>query len=439
MTRLADASGRHPFSPGTDPRNAPSVTPTLRTSARRSLFWVAAGAGVIVVALVAALVAGGQSAGRPLAADNAAPAGGQALAEVLRQQGITVVPVASLSEARAAVSAADEPTVFFSDPDGYLDGPGLTALPTLSPRTVIAGPDFLTLRSVAPEVGFGGVGSDSPVHAECGLPSARRAGSLSPPDQTLRIPTGTDPAGTATLTGCFPSGDGTYSVVNRAEGARSVTLVGDAALFSNDQISHYGNAALALNLLGARDTLVWYLPTLADVARTGPPSLGELTPGWLTPTLILLCLVFVAAAIWRGRRFGPLVAENLPVTVKASETMEGRARLYARGNTRLRALDALRIGATQRLAGMLGLGRGARLEEIVVAVAAHTGLPADQVRGALVQERPTGDADLMRLSARLEQLEQLTYAATHLSSATPPTRPSPSPPHTTSPHGRMDP
>ena len=66
--------------------------------------------------------------------------------------------------------------------------------------------------------------------------------------------------------------------------------------------------------------------------------------------MILLLLVFLAAAFWRGRRLGPLVVENLPVVVRASETMEGRARLYQKSSARLHALDALRIGAIQRLA-----------------------------------------------------------------------------------------
>ncbi|WP_156109729.1 DUF4350 domain-containing protein [Cryobacterium sp. MLB-32] len=433
MTRLTESGRTHPVPQDEGPRNAVSITPTFRASARRSVFWVAAGAGVLVVSIVAALVAGGQSAGRPLASDSAAPTGARALAEVLGQQGVTVVPVGSLSEARAAVSAADDPTLFFSDADGYLDRPGLTELSALAPRTVIASPDFLAVQSLAPEVGFGGVGSDSPVPAGCAVPAAVRAGSLSPSGDTLRIPVGSVSAGAGALTGCFPSGDGSYSVVERVEAEHTLTLVGDAAVFSNDQISSYGNAALALNLLGASRTVVWYLPTLADVARTGPPPIGELTPGWLTPALVLLCLVFVAAAIWRGRRFGPLVAENLPVTVKASETMEGRARLYARGNTRLRALDAIRIGSIQRLATMIGLGRSASLEDIVLAVAAHTGLPVDEVRDVLVGEEPTTDAQLMRLSARLEHLERVTVAATRT------TQRPPTAPHDTSTHGRMDP
>ena len=39
-------------------------------------------------------------------------------------------------------------------------------------------------------------------------------------------------------------------------------------------------------------------------------------------------------ALWRARRLGPVVAEPLPVVVRAAETVEGRARLYRRGGAR---------------------------------------------------------------------------------------------------------
>ena len=61
-------------------------------------------------------------------------------------------------------------------------------------------------------------------------------------------------------------------------------------------------------------------------------------------------------ALWRGRRIGPLVAEELPVVVRASETVEGRGRLYRSRRARDRAAQALRTATLQRMLPRLGLG-----------------------------------------------------------------------------------
>ena len=411
-----------PERPPRMPANAPSSTLTLRAAGRRWLFWMVAAAGAILVSIAAALISGGSAAGGPpLAADNAAEAGGMALVEVLRSQGVTVTAAGTLAEARSAAAGTDDATVLFYDPEEYLDSEQLAAMATLAPRTVVVEPHFRALQELAPEVGFGGVSEAASLQADCGLPAAVKAGTISPGGRTLTLIEPDEP-GQATLTGCFPSDGDTFSLVQRVEDGRTLTLLPDTAVLSNGGIDTFGNAALALNLLGPSDTLVWYLPTLADVTATGPPSLGELTPGWVTPTLLLLALVAVSAFVWRGRRFGPLVAENLPVTVRASETMEGRARLYARGDARLHAIDALRIGTIQRLAARLGLPGTAGLDDVVLAVAAVTSLDSAQVGSILVGAVPANDAEFVALSDRLRDLERRAIRAT-----------------THQPHGRMDP
>ncbi|HSP76271.1 MAG TPA: DUF4350 domain-containing protein [Cryobacterium sp.] len=388
--------------------NAASSTPTLREAGRRARFWVIAGVGALLVAVVGTvLAAGGGAGGKPLEADSAAPAGARALVEVLRRQGVNVTTADTFAEARSLAGSAADPTVFFFDEDGYLPEDQLSALSDLAPRTVVASPDFLTLQTLVPSVGFGGVSQATVSRAACTIVAARKADTISPGGPTLTIP-----ADTAELTGCFPSGENAFALVERVTADRTLTLLADGTLFSNERIGQAGNAALALNLLGAGDELIWYLPTIADVPGTGSRSLGELTPGWVTPTLILLVLVTVAAAVWRGRRFGPLVAENLPVTVRASETMEGRARLYARSNARLRALDALRVGAVQRLAGQVGLSRLASLDDVIAMVATVTDRSPADVRAVLVDAVPTSDSELVTLSDRIQELERATARAT---------------------------
>lgn len=394
--------------------NATALSPTVRGAGRAARFWVLAGLVALVIAVIASFLSGAGASLQPaLSAESSTPTGSRALAEVLRQQGVQVSVVDTLAQAREAAQGSTDPTLFFYDANGYLGADQLRALGQLAPRTVIADPDFLTLDTLAPGMGFGGVpGTDAP-EAACDLAAARRAGTLSPGGSTLRPGDAPD---SVTRTGCFPGGEGTYSVITQttdapstdapSTNAQTLTFVAPTEVFQNGTITAEGNAALALGLLGASDTLVWYLPTPADVANPGPPSIGALTPGWVTPALLLLALVTLAAAIWRGRRFGPLVAENLPVTVKAGETMEGRGRLYARSSARLRAVDSLRVGTVSRMATQLGLPRTATVAEVAVRVAAVTGRPLPVVRAALVDAVPAGDRDVVLLSDALAELER---------------------------------
>jgi hypothetical protein len=105
------------------------------------------------------------------------------------------------------------------------------------------------------------------------------------------------------------------------------------------------------------------------------------------------------------------VVENLPVVVRASETMEGRARLYQKSSARLHALDALRIGAIQRLATQCGLSRLAEVDEVVAAVAALTDTDRIRVGDLLVDAVPATDRELVRLSDDLLELERAVRAA----------------------------
>jgi hypothetical protein len=164
--------------------------------------------------------------------------------------------------------------------------------------------------------------------------------------------------------------------------------------------------------MGRHPLVVWYQPGAGDtdIADT-ELSIGELTPPWVSPVIVLLIVAGVAAGIWRGRRFGPLVAERLPVTVRASETTEGRARLYAQSRDALHAADQLRIGALGRLGRTLGLGPAASAPEISDAAAARAGIDAGAARRILIDDIPVTDADLVSLSLQLRHLEDAVHAA----------------------------
>lgn len=381
------------------------TTPTVRGAARRGAFWIAAAVFLLVAAVAALLFTGASGkAGDPLSASNAAPTGGKALAEVLRQQGVTVTATTSLAATQRAVTDPADTTVFLFDPDGRLSEEQYARLAQLAADTVLMTPGFQALKALAPGVSQAGRVADAPLPADCEVRAVRRAGEVSGGGNGYRI------TGAAPATGCLGSTDRVFSLV-RLEGASGrVTVLGMRDAFSNEHVSERGNAALALGVLGEHPNLIWYLPSISDVAG-GPPSLGELTPAWVSPAMILLAIVFLAAAFWRGRRLGPLVVENLPVVVRASETMEGRARLYQRSSARLHALDALRVGAIGRLAAQCGLPRLASVGEVAASVAAIAGLETGRVRAMLVDEVPATDRDLVRLSDALLELERAVRAA----------------------------
>ena len=149
------------------------------------------------------------------------------------------------------------------------------------------------------------------------------------------------------------------------------------------------------------------MPSLADSDIEAQPvdTLGSLTPPWVTPAILLLLLAGIATAIWRGQRFGPLVAETLPVTVRASETMHGRARLTAKAADAPHAGLALREGAQRRLARRLGLTVRAGADEVADAASDRLRIPRGTLQTLLAGPPPADDASLIDLARRLDELE----------------------------------
>lgn len=381
------------------------TTPPARRVIRRSLFWVAVALFALLIAIVMAGLTGNQSAGEALSGTNAAPGGARALVEVLRSQGVHVTITDTLADTRSAITDPADTTLFVFDSNGYLTGEQAGQASSLAVSTVWADPDFTALQSIAPDVAQAGAVTGT-LHADCPLSAVAAAGTVSGDGTGFRVVANPDKA-----VPCLGSSDNVYSLVQLPSDAGTLTILGTTDALTNEHIIANGNAALALTLLGAHRDLVWYLPGLGDLPSSGADAAAR-TPGWVTPVILLLALTGIAAAVWRGRRFGPLVIENLPVTVRANETMLGRARLYARSSSRLRALDALRIGAIRRLAATCGLPRVASVDDVIVAVAGRTGRSMGAVRDLLLEDIPATDRDLVRLSDELAELESAVAKAT---------------------------
>jgi hypothetical protein len=204
--------------------------------------------------------------------------------------------------------------------------------------------------------------------------------------------------------GCFRGPDG----VLVAEPHPGLTLLGAPTALTNDQVLDGDNAAVALRLLGQRPRLVWYVPSLADLAGADSVSASSLLPDWLNPALWLAALTMVAVMVWRGRRLGPLAREPLPVEVKAIETTRSLGRLYRRAGDRAHAADALRAAARDRLADRLRLPRHPDPAHLVDAVASRSGRSAVEVDALLGPnaEPPVSDRDLTVLAHQLTELDR---------------------------------
>lgn len=377
------------------------MTATPKAVLRRSVFWIGAAVFALLVALVGMLFAGAAGESDPLSATNPAPNGAKAVVEVLRQRGVDVTVATSLTQATDAMdrAGADDTTLLYFDPDGLLDADQRAEVFSGAGHVVAVDPSFDQLADLSPDIAQAGSVSGE-ADAGCDDAVGENAGSITSDGSGFRY------TGTGDAVECFGAGDGVYSLVRVQTDGALVSVTGARDALSNEFVSDRGNAAFALNMLGERANLVWYIPTVADLADDAPPTLGELSPDWVLPVTALAILTALAAAFWRGRRFGPLVVENLPVTVRANETMRGRARLYEKSSARLRALDSLRIGAVERLARACGLSRVATVDDVVAAVAAVTRIDPAEVRRVLVDAAPASDRDLVRLSDDLLTLER---------------------------------
>ena len=208
-------------------------------------------------------------------------------------------------------------------------------------------------------------------------------------------------AGDTPVTRCYDN-----ALVRYSADGRTVTVVGSADFMTNSGLLKQGNAALAMNLAGTRARVVWYAPQRIEGESDTGTSIVDAIPDrawWVVGQLILVVLLI---ALWQGRRVGPLVAEDLPVVVRASETVEGRGRLYRSRRARDRAADALRTAALQRTLPRLGLGTQSPPAAVAQAVAHHVGSDPALIEHWLYGPPPATDAELVELSRQLDDIER---------------------------------
>ncbi|MFI1314208.1 DUF4350 domain-containing protein [Streptomyces albidoflavus] len=369
---------------------------------------------IVVAGITLAALQQGDESGGELDPSSYDPRGSRALAALLAHDGVRVQPADSLTALRER--AGPDTTLLVTVPD-RLTGEQQAALRSTATeadaRLVLVAPGSPSLAGLAPGTEARPPAERSTVAPACTFPAAQHAGdadvgglrySTDVPGAERCYPSGGLPS-LLRLPALAPATEGT-------PGSPETVLLGSSDILHNDRLDEHGNASLALQLLGSRPHLLWYLPSSSDAsaAPEEPRGFLELVPaGWRWATL-QLCFAAVLAAIWRGRRLGPVVSEDLPVVVRASETTEGRARLYHRADARDQAAALLRRASRARLAELTGV-TAADADAPEVLLPALTALlesraPDRDPASLLFGPAPTDDAGLIRLADQLDALER---------------------------------
>lgn len=382
-----------------------SASPTARQVWTRAR-GVALGAVILLAAaVVIAVIRSGAEHGRldPRSADTN---GSRAVAELLDDRGVSTRLVTTLDEASAA--AGPDTTLLVAVPDLLTDSQQSrlhAATEASGGRMVLVAPGPPSVSTLAPGVTADSAPSfDSTLTPRCDLADARRADSADTGGIRYHV---TAPAADT----CYPDEDlPTLVRVPAPQRSGDTVVLGAPDILYNSSLDERGNASLALQLLGSRPHVVWYLPSLSDdsATDTGSRSFLDLLPsGWLWGTLQLFVAVALTA-LWRARRLGPLVPEKLPVAIRASETVEGRARLYRKSGARDRAAAALRSTTRTRLAPLVGVpvSRAHTPEALLPALSTHLHGDGQSLHALLFGPPPHDDTALIALADQLDALER---------------------------------
>jgi hypothetical protein len=377
----------------TSPNSA--VGPTI-LQRWRSARWVLLALAVIVgVAALSAYLTGPRPGG-PMDPESTSPEGAHALATILRERGVDVIAAGDI----AAVEAAARPDTLILVAQTFyqFDDELLRRLSALPGDRLLVAPVSRTREALAPEIRLDGATTFGDTRPGCDLREATRAGEVQ-----FGLGDAYKAVGDVGVTRCYGG-----ALVRYSHNGREVTVVSAADFMTNGELLKEGNAALAMNLAGSHPRVIWYAPQHSEGGAQSHSGAGimDFIPvhvGWI---LLQLSLAVVLVALWKGRRIGPLVTEQLPVVVRASETVEGRGRLYRSRRARDRAAEALRTAALQRMTPRVGLGHDARPPAVVAAIAERCGISPQAVAHTLFGPAPASDPDLVTLAVELDNIER---------------------------------
>ncbi len=357
---------------------------------RSSIFFVALGAALLVVALVL----GRNGDGPPLDPASTGPLGTHAMFTMLEELGGGYdlgLPDDGDEVALLLAGELDDDQV--DDLDGWIRRGG--RLVVSSPGTAFSG-DLFTLVSFEQ---LGGSG--------CALEGFEDVEQLDAPSF------GTFEVGSAE--GCFGV-DGLAYLVREPVGDGEIIALGGAAPFTNELLGEADNSVLAVRLLGPDlgpnvgaeddvdppDIAVIYDPSATVVA--GGESLLSLIPNhvrWLGWQLLAAFGVFV---FWKARRFGRVVDEPQPVELPGSLLVLSSGELRRRSGGYDVAIDAIRRDTEARLRAGYRIPAEVPTERLIADLVRQHGLGEVALRRALTEHLAPDPDGLVSLTVAVDQL-----------------------------------
>ena len=383
------------------------------------------------------------------------PSSDDAMLNLLGEQGVSYSPVTSPAQALGTGDTEDFTLVIDQEeiPNtsmlNLLSNAGFGRIVVLNNRSdtlsaLTGGAVGLAQTAVAPQ--------SATLNPSCAQSDAVAAGNVDLEEGTATFSLDS----TSDATGCYQV-EGAPVLVDAGSprGLGDVIALGSTAFFENQFLASAGNAALGLRIFGAHPHLVWWAPTfvsdpgLLNCAGNGcqlggggnangggggggngaspqngttvtqspgtqqssssQPTLTSLMPSWIWWALLQLVVAALLTAYWRARRLGRVVSEELPVKVRAAETVEGHARLYRRANAHGRAGELLRRATASRLAGYFGIPAARAHADpslLIAPVAARLEAEPELIGDLLAGEAPQSEAELVLLADHLDQLEK---------------------------------
>ncbi|WP_240799788.1 DUF4350 domain-containing protein [Streptomyces sp. A1277] len=185
------------------------------------------------------------------------------MAELLKDHGVSVRVVTTLQDAASATGA--DTTLLVTAPNLLTPHQQTTlraATTATAGRTVLLGAGPSSVGTLAPGVRAEPSTSVVARPPGCSMAAALRAGAV----ETGGIRYASDGLD---ATACYPAAGLPSVLLLRQPASGDTVLLGSPDFLYNERLDHQGNASLALQLLGSRPHLVWYLPSLTDPSAGG--------------------------------------------------------------------------------------------------------------------------------------------------------------------------